>query len=80
MKRGSHSSDAITRSLQHRISAFDLHPSAAVDIPSSLKYCCSPRAWATNLFGLKRSVVGFSSGLLEGPALGHEYRHIAQSN
>ncbi|KAJ2965355.1 hypothetical protein NUW58_g10899 [Xylaria curta] len=48
-ERGSHSSEAMPRSLQHRISAFDLQPSAAVDTPSSLKYCCSPRAWATNL-------------------------------
>lgn len=57
MKRGSHSSDAMPRSLQHRISAFDLHPSAAVDTPSSLKYCCSPRAWPTNLFSGGKSHV-----------------------
>lgn len=49
MKRGSHSSDAIPRSLQHRINAFDLQPSVAVGMPSGSKYCCSPRAIETNL-------------------------------
>lgn len=44
MKRGSHSSLAIPRSLQQRIKAFDLQPSVAVGIPSESKYCCSPRA------------------------------------
>jgi hypothetical protein len=37
MKRGSHNSLATPRSLQHRINAFDLHPSAAVGIPSGEK-------------------------------------------
>jgi len=49
MKRGSHSSDAIPRSLQHRVSALDLQPSPAVGIVSSEKYVHSPRAIATNL-------------------------------
>ena len=47
---GSHSSLAIPKSLQHRIRAFDLHPSVAVGMPSGSKYCCSPRAIETNLY------------------------------
>jgi hypothetical protein len=50
MKRGSHSSDAMPRSLQQRSSAFDLQPSPAVGIVSSEKYWHSPRAWAMNLW------------------------------
>lgn len=49
MNLGSHSSEAIPRSLQQRIRAFDLHPSVAVGIPSGSKYCCSPRAMDINL-------------------------------
>ena len=49
MKRGSQSSDAMPRSLQHRIKALDLQPSVAVGIPSGSKYCCSPRAIETSL-------------------------------
>lgn len=37
MKRGSHSSLAMPRSLQQRIRALDLQPSAAVGMPSGLK-------------------------------------------
>ena len=37
MYRGSHSSLATPRSLQQRISAFDLHPSVAVGMPSGEK-------------------------------------------
>ena len=44
MNRGSHSSDAMPKSLQHRSSALDLHPSPAVGIVSSEKYWHSPRA------------------------------------
>jgi hypothetical protein len=51
MNRGSHSSDAIPRSLQHRIRALDLQPSVAVGMPSGSKYCCSPRAMETSLKG-----------------------------
>lgn len=49
MKRGSQSSEAIPRSLQHRISALDLAPSVAVATPSGEKYSCSPRAVETKL-------------------------------
>lgn len=49
MNRGSHNSDAMPRSLQQRMRAFDLHPSVAVGIPSGSKYCCSPRAIDTSL-------------------------------
>lgn len=49
INRGSQSSDAIPRSLQHRIRALDLQPSVAVGIPSGSKYCCSPRAIETSL-------------------------------
>lgn len=49
MKRGSQSSEAIPRSLQHRMRAFDFAPSEAVAIPLGSKYSCSPRAVATNL-------------------------------
>ena len=49
MKTGSHSSLAIPKSLQQRMSALDLHPSVAVGMPSGSKYCCSPRAMLTNL-------------------------------
>ena len=48
MKRGSQSSEAIPKSLQHRIKALDLQPSVAVGIPSGSKYCCSPRAMETS--------------------------------
>ena len=37
MNRGSHSSLATPRSLQQRVSALDLHPSAAVGMPSGEK-------------------------------------------
>lgn len=47
MKEGSHNSLATPRSLQHRIRAFDLHPSVAVAIFSGPKYSCSPRATET---------------------------------
>ena len=50
IKRGSHSSEETPRSLQHRISAFDLAPSEAVGTPDGLKKSCSPRAVATNLY------------------------------
>jgi len=46
---GSQSSEAIPRSLQQRIRAFDLQPSVAVGMPSGSKYCCSPRAMDTSL-------------------------------
>lgn len=49
MNRGSQSSEAIPRSLQQRIRAFDLQPSVAVGMPSASKYCCSPRAIDTSL-------------------------------
>ena len=49
MNRGSQSSEAIPRSLQHRIRALDLQPSVAVGMPSGSKYCCSPRAMETRL-------------------------------
>lgn len=51
MYLGSHNSLATPRSLQHRIIALDLQPSAAVGIPSGLKYSCSPRATETSLIG-----------------------------
>ena len=41
---GSHSSLAMPRSLQHRMSALDLAPSEAVAMPLGSKYSCSPRA------------------------------------
>lgn len=44
-----HSSLAIPRSLQHLSTAFDLHASIAVGIPSMEKYSCSPRATDTRL-------------------------------
>ena len=37
MNRGSHNSDAMPRSLQHLIKAFDLQPSVAVGMPSGSK-------------------------------------------
>ncbi len=43
------SSEAIPKSLQHRIKAFDFAPSCAVEIPDGSKYSCSPLATATNL-------------------------------
>jgi hypothetical protein len=49
MYRGSQSSLATPRSLQHRMRALDLQPSVAVGIPSGSKYCCSPRATETSL-------------------------------
>lgn len=47
--RGSQSSLATPRSLQHLMRAFDLQPSVAVATPSESKYCCSPRANETRL-------------------------------
>lgn len=44
MKRGSQSSDAMPKSLQHRMRALDLAPSEAVAMPFGSKYSCSPRA------------------------------------
>lgn len=44
-----HSSDAIPKSLQHRINALLLHPSDAVGRPVISKKSCSPLAWDTNL-------------------------------
>ncbi len=49
MNRGSHSSLAIPRSLQQRISALLLQASVAVGIPEGSKYSCSPRAIPTSL-------------------------------
>jgi hypothetical protein len=49
MKRGSQSSLAMPRSLQHRMRALLLHASVAVGIPEGSKYSCSPRAIATSL-------------------------------
>lgn len=45
------SSLAIPKSLQHRIRALLLHPSAAVGIPDGSKYSFSPLAMATSLRG-----------------------------
>lgn len=50
MKAGSHSSEAIPRSFEHLIRAFDLQPSVAVGIPLGSKYSCSPLATDTSLF------------------------------
>lgn len=44
-----HSSEAIPRSLQHRIKALLLQPSDAVGSPELSKKSCSPRACDTNL-------------------------------
>ena len=49
MNRGSHSSLATPKSLQHRMSALLLHASVAVGMPEGSKYSCSPLAIATNL-------------------------------
>jgi hypothetical protein len=49
MNAGSHSSEAIPRSFEHLIRAFDLQPSVAVGIPLGSKYSCSPRATDTSL-------------------------------
>lgn len=49
MKRGSQSSLAMPRSLQHRISALLFTASVAVGMPLGSKYSCSPRATATSL-------------------------------
>jgi hypothetical protein len=43
------SSLATPRSLQHLMSAFDLHPSVAVGTPDGSKYSCSPLAMETSL-------------------------------
>lgn len=51
MKRGSQSSLAMPRSLQHRIRALDLAASEAVAMPFGSKYSCSPLAVETNLRG-----------------------------
>lgn len=45
-----HSSDAIPKSLQHRINALLLHPSDAVGKLVMSKKSCSPLAWDTNLY------------------------------
>ena len=50
------SSEAIPRSLQHRIRAFDLHASVAVGIPLLSKNSCSPRAIATRLVNYQRAI------------------------
>src|SRR5689334_15853431 len=49
MKTGSHSSEAIPRSLQQRIRALDLAPSIAAGTPSALKKLFSPWDWDTML-------------------------------
>lgn len=49
MKRGLHSSWAMPKSLQQRISALLLAPSLAVATPDGSKYSCSPRAVDTKL-------------------------------
>ena len=59
MNLGSHSSDAIPRSLQHRIRAFDLQPSVAVGMPSGSKYCCSPLAIDTSLWRYQNIVLSY---------------------
>lgn len=48
-----HSSEAIPRSLQHRINALLLQPSDAVGSPELSKKSCSPRACDTNLYSLE---------------------------
>ena len=49
-RKTNQSSEAIPRSLQHRMRAFDLHPSVAVGNPAGSKKVCSPLATETNLF------------------------------
>ena len=49
MKRKYHNSEAIPKSLQHLINAFDLQPSVAVGKPEGSKKVCSPLAIETNL-------------------------------
>lgn len=48
------SSEAIPKSLQHRIKAFDLHPSVAVGRPDGSKKVCSPLATETSLRASER--------------------------
>lgn len=55
-----HSSDAIPRSLQHRINALLLHPSDAVGRPVISKKSCSPLAWDTNLHSYGQLFLLFS--------------------
>lgn len=73
MNRGSQSSEAIPKSLQHRIRAFDLQPSVAVGMPSGSKYCCSPRAIDTSLYLRQRSSTGYREKVSpNSPSTAHE--------
>lgn len=78
MNLGSHSSEAIPRSLQHLIKAFDLAPSEAVAIPWGLKYSCSPLAVETNLRKWKRRVLLEGDELKEKIKEGESQRRVVQ--
>ncbi len=55
LTRTHHSSLAIPRSLQQRMSALLLHASVAVGMPFGSKYSCSPRAMPTSLSNVSDS-------------------------
>jgi hypothetical protein len=64
MKRGSHSSLAMPRSLQQRMSALLFAASVAVGMPLGSKYSCSPRAIATSR---PRHTSAYSRDTIRGP-------------